>query len=91
MTIPFWLSRSTRISTVMRSPSHSATRVAIEYGQLVAGDGEQLLAHELGHPLLLGHVAHRLDREVGRPLRQALHEVLDECRGRRPVRADTGK
>ena len=32
MTIPFWLSRSTMISTVMRSPSHSLTRVAIEYG-----------------------------------------------------------
>ena len=32
MTMPFWLSRSTMISTVMRSPSHSATRVAIEYG-----------------------------------------------------------
>ena len=30
--MPFWLSRSTRISTVMCDPSHSLTRVAIEYG-----------------------------------------------------------
>ena len=32
ITIPFWLSRSTRISTRMRGHSHSVTRVAIECG-----------------------------------------------------------
>ena len=46
--------------------------------QLVAGDGEQLLADELGDPLLLGHVADRVGREHRRPLRSAGDEVVDE-------------
>ena len=32
MTIPFWLSRSTTISTRTRGHSHSVTWVAMEYG-----------------------------------------------------------
>ena len=37
MTIPFWESRSTRISTRMRGHSHSVTRVAISAVQQVEG------------------------------------------------------
>ena len=55
----------------MRLPSHSEHAGGDRVRQLVAGDGEQLLAHQLGDPLLLGHVAHDVVGEELRTLRRA--------------------
>jgi len=47
-------------------------------GQLVAGDGEELLAHQLGDPRLLGHLPGDVGVVVGRSLRQQLDDVVDQ-------------
>ena len=60
--------------------------------QLVARLGQQLLAHQLGHPERLGRVGDHVGREVGRALGQPGDQVRPRARRRpRPVRAETGK
>ena len=81
MTMPFCESRSTRISTRIRGHSHSTTRVAIECGQLVVGDGEELLAHQLGHPERLGHVGDGVGRVPGGPLGQPVDTISSTSSG----------
>ena len=91
ITMPFWLSRSTMISTVIRGPptrSPGGDRVR----QLVTRDGQQLLAHQLGDPLLLGQVAARRRRGIAAGPPAAGRR--GGRRGRRvpsPVFAETGK
>ena len=65
MTIPFWESRSTRISQRIRGHSHSVTRQAMEWGSSSLDPGEQLLADQLGHPERLGHVGDHVVGVVG--------------------------
>ena len=83
--MPFWLSRSTRISTRMRGHSHSVTRVAIEYGSSSRVTAQQLLADQLGDPLGLGHVGHHVGRVVAAAPRAAARRGGRRAR-RRPHR-----
>ena len=47
-------------------------------GQLLPGHGQQLLAHELGHPEGLGHVGDHVVGVVPGPFGQAGHDGIDQ-------------
>ena len=60
--------------------------------QLVPGLGQQLLAHQLGHPERLGRVGDDVGREEGRALRRAGRSGGPSTPSTPlPVRAETGK
>ena len=91
MTIPFWLSRSTMISTVIRSPSHSETRVAIEYGS-----SSRVTASNCSRTSSATHCSSGASRTVSAG-KNAGPPACAPRGGRRtrlqpsPVRADSGK
>ena len=92
ITIPFCDSRSTRISQRMRGPLPLGDPGRDRVRQLVAGDGEQLLAHELGDPERLGHVGdHVVGVVAAGPRAGGRRGARRARRRRRRSCADTGK
>ena len=94
MTMPFWLSRSTRIVASMRTSRASSLKDSIttpvRVGDLLAGHAQDLLAHHLGHEEALGLVGQEVVGVERLALRQVREQPLASTSTLSPFRAESG-